>query len=299
MVIFFLLILTIFELFLINGIHYGKSISRSLQDSTVLLVITKKKDKVGYCGGNLLSNNLIATAAHCVTGINNNKQINIMKGFKSLPFMVNKQMNEENVKILWIEVHPSYQKYSTSSIFDIALIGIEKIVDCCLDILESPSIAILPFYLNDGNNIIDNNFNYCFITGHGKNENNILTEQSKGIIYKKFLLFKYINNTNFIGYYDNLSIEKEKFDQGDSGNGLYCKINDKIYLIGIASSCYYKNNIENIIDINTFTIIFSESIKTFIINVIKRKYLINDINKLNKMCLENSNSMLKVYNNLL
>uniref|UniRef100_A0A0K0EL22 Peptidase S1 domain-containing protein n=1 Tax=Strongyloides stercoralis TaxID=6248 RepID=A0A0K0EL22_STRER len=296
---FFILILYIYKLFLINGIHYGKSISRSLQDSTVLLIITKNNNEVGYCGGNLLSNKLIITAAHCVTMINNNKQINIVKNFQNILFLKNKQTNKENVNVLWIEIHPLYQKYPSSSSYDVALIGVDNIVNCCLNSLESPSIAILPFNLINVIKNININFNYCFIIGYGKNENGFLMRQSKGIIYRRSLLFKYINNITFIGYYDNLSNEKEKFDQGDSGNGLYCEINNKIYLIGIASSCYYKNRVQKIIDINTFTIIFSKSIKIFIINVIEKKFLMNNINKLKKLCLQNNNSMLEVYNNLL
>uniref|UniRef100_A0A0N5C7B4 Peptidase S1 domain-containing protein n=1 Tax=Strongyloides papillosus TaxID=174720 RepID=A0A0N5C7B4_STREA len=299
MVKFPFLLLLIYRYFLINGIHYGKIISRSLPDSTVIIVIRKNNDEVGYCGGNLLSNKLVVTAAHCVNEIKNSKQINIMKGYKDFPLSINKQDIKRKIKILWIEIHPSYQKYSLSASYDVALIGIDGFDDCCSEDLESSSIAVLPFNLNDGKNIINKHFISCFIIGRGKTEKGFLANQLRGIIYKKPLLYKYKNITNFIGYYENLTLESGKFDEGDSGNGLYCNSNNQTYLIGIASSCFYTNMKEKIIDINTFAITFSENIKLFLLNVIKRKNFIDNITILGEKCIRNNKSMGEIYNHML
>ncbi|XP_070504987.1 thioester-containing protein 1 allele R1-like [Chironomus tepperi] len=203
------------------------------------------------CGGTILTNDLVLTAAHCVNGkenINNfsAEELSVALGAHNLG------IPNENGRIFAnvskTVIHQDWNITVQNHDADIAMLTLVQYVEFSLYIKP---ICLIP----PKSNILD--INVGTVVGHGKSEN---PEFENTLKYIKILLI--INEDCMLSNVELASISSKRtfcagignnsgICTGDSGNGLFVMYENTYYLRGIASSSLLNNLV---CDVNNYAI---------------------------------------------
>ena len=233
-------------------------------------------DNSGKCGGTIISKNLVITAAHCVSRIDEtyNDELFIYMGHSDLTSSFIRK-----VKVKSILIHPQY--IDTIHYNDIALLRLSK--DIKFNFFVEP--IALP---NEG--ILDDYDGLMIAAGWGfsldlTNEIDFFKNQSISVKEKQeFIIQRAVDPHNLMKLKMILSECTDDLDNGynefcaagrkqpiiqgtcngDSGSPLMRKINGRIEIIGIASksNCFGSNNA--FVNVGRFTTWIRKNLETFV-----------------------------------
>ncbi|XP_070497368.1 uncharacterized protein [Chironomus tepperi] len=194
-----------------------------------------------FCGGTLVSNNMVVTAAHCVKGKRNihdfkPEDMLVLLGVYDISRTNEKGKITSNVKA--IRVHPDWNIHVDSYDADIAVLILETQIQF--------NRYIRPVCL-DGQHSVIVQASSGITVGFGKTETSVISNIAKKLelpiidhhkCSQSDDIFQYIlSSRTFCGGYGNGSGVCE----GDSGSGLFVVHNDRYYLRGITSASAANN----------------------------------------------------------
>ncbi|XP_070504079.1 uncharacterized protein [Chironomus tepperi] len=214
-------------------------------------VLLKKSGEM-FCGGTLVSNNMVVTAAHCVKGKHHShefrpKDVSVLLGVFDL--LRSNEVGRVSTNVKYIRIHPDWNVEVDLYDADIAVLVLEKeiqfnsyIQPVCLDGPQSQIYKAVS----------------AVAVGFGKTEtgktSNIAKKLSVPILdYHKCStkkdIFQYLLSPRTFcgGPGDGRGI-----CQGDSGSGLFVFYNNQFYLRGISSASIA--NEANECNVNTFAV---------------------------------------------
>ncbi|XP_017773347.1 PREDICTED: venom protease-like [Nicrophorus vespilloides] len=187
------------------------------------LVYLKYQDKP-YCGGSLINDRFILTAAHCVFGLNQERIVAVL-GADAL-----KDDKDLSLKAKDVAIHPDYIRYSSYDQNDLALIELEKPV--------TMSEKILPICLTKAG--VDYTNVNAIVAGWGMTENKTVASKlmeahirvtSDEVCRKSQIGRKFVQEYNLCAYG-----YKQDSCQGDSGSAIFMESSPLQYTqIGVVS----------------------------------------------------------------
>ncbi len=209
------------------------------KEGQVPFIVSLRKYGQHFCGGSLVKDNWVLTAAHCIEGGGDPDHI-LLGSLKS-----DEAHNAQKINIAKVFVHPNYNK-STASGSDFALIKLQKSASLALAELnqENLEVSSVKQFLVAG-------WGYLSEKGYTTSdelqivdvpyvEQNKCEEQFQNVEKSES---PYLDNTMFCAGYEE---GKKDACQGDSGGPIFYKdqITQKFVLVGVVSwgyGCARKN----------------------------------------------------------
>ncbi|KAE8578197.1 hypothetical protein XENTR_v10023393 [Xenopus tropicalis] len=186
----------------------------------------------GYCGGALISSNLVVTVAHCIDGFNASSVVVILGAYK-----ITGNPNEENsVPVQQIIIHPSYNESDNSA--DIALLQLSQNVPI--------TRYIQPVCVPSASTVFPPGQN-CVVTGWGDIELSVIPQRP---VVLQETQVRLMSTEQCKSYYDNKGVGSFIKDDmicavdilgqrgpclGDGGGPLVTYQNKQWNLVGVAS----------------------------------------------------------------
>lgn len=206
-----------------------------------------------FCGGNIISNKRILTVAHCIhnkfdtRALTPGKILTIIGGYD---LNKNVEVGRETVPIIKIDIHQDWNPFTQSYDADLALLELEHVITF--------NNYIKPICLWESQN--DPATSSGIVVGYGKSEDKSKRHEN---IPKQLQVPIHTQEKCFLSKPDLAKISSTRticagagngkgVCIGDSGSGLYVKINNAYYLRALVSSSLKSSN--SPCDVNSYSV---------------------------------------------
>ncbi|XP_044534331.1 chymotrypsin-like elastase family member 1 [Gracilinanus agilis] len=204
----------------------GTNAQRNVWPSQISLQYSSGGSWYHTCGGTLITQNWVMTAAHCV---DSNLNFRVVVGDHNL---YQNDGTEQYMSVRKIVIHPNWNSNSVASGYDIALLRLSQSVTLNSYVQLGtlpPSGQILP------------NGNSCYITGWGRTKTNGQLAETLQQAYLPVVDYATCSSSSYWGSTVKTTMVCAGGDgvrsgcQGDSGGPLHCLVNGQYVVHGVTS----------------------------------------------------------------